>query len=160
METLRLLKLAQRGDLQAFNQLVLDHQEVVYNLAWRLLGDAGLAEKVTNETFREVYRELPGANGLGVESGFPVLLYRHLARCCRSAQNRRNGFKLRHSDYSVALDSFQARLLALPFDQRLAVLLVDLADLKYREAALVLAAPVAAVRSYVARARQSLAVHA
>ena len=42
-----LVRRAQAGDLDAFNQLVVRHERPVFNVALRLLRDVGLAEDAT-----------------------------------------------------------------------------------------------------------------
>ncbi len=49
---------AQRGDRAAFSRLVEVYQRPVYNLAYRMLGDAAEAEDATQETFVRIYTRL------------------------------------------------------------------------------------------------------
>lgn len=49
---------AQRGDEQAFTQLVETYQKPVYNLCYRMLGDPELAEDAAQETFLRAYQHL------------------------------------------------------------------------------------------------------
>ena len=42
---------AKKGDLEAFNKLVLSYQDRIFNLAVRILGDYALAEDITQNTF-------------------------------------------------------------------------------------------------------------
>ncbi len=51
-------ELAQRGDRAAFCRLVEAYQRPVYNLAYRMLGDAAEAEDATQETFVRIYTRL------------------------------------------------------------------------------------------------------
>ncbi|HEY6415185.1 MAG TPA: sigma factor, partial [Acidimicrobiales bacterium] len=54
-----LIRAAGAGDLAAFEQLVRAYQEPVWRFLRRLLGDAGVAEDVAQETFLRVFRRLP-----------------------------------------------------------------------------------------------------
>src|SRR5262245_45380278 len=54
----RLIHLARQGDVQAFTQLIQRYQAPVYNLAYRMLGDAAEAEDAAQETFLRAYLQL------------------------------------------------------------------------------------------------------
>src|SRR3954470_6478080 len=58
-----LLQKAQRGDEQAFSQIVRLYQTTVFNYVLRVLGgDRALAEDLTQEVFLRVYQGLAGFN--------------------------------------------------------------------------------------------------
>ena len=50
---------AQKGDLEAFNQLVLAYQDRIFNMAVRILDDEESAEDITQNTFLAAYLNLP-----------------------------------------------------------------------------------------------------
>lgn len=52
------LSLAQKGDPQAFSELVETYQKPVYNLCYRMLGTAEDAEDASQETFLRVYKSM------------------------------------------------------------------------------------------------------
>jgi RNA polymerase sigma-70 factor (ECF subfamily) len=58
-----LVSLARDGDADAFEPLVLRHQDRVYRLALRLTGNASDAEEVTQEAFLQAYRGLRDFRG-------------------------------------------------------------------------------------------------
>ena len=51
MDELALIKAAQQDDLDAFNRLILAHQEMVFNVACRILVNPDAAEDAVQESF-------------------------------------------------------------------------------------------------------------
>ena len=54
---------SQRGDVRAFNVLVERYQVRVFNLCYRMLGDADAAADVSQETFLSAYRNIKRYRG-------------------------------------------------------------------------------------------------
>lgn len=52
------IQLARRGDQAAFGRLVVAYQTPVYNLTYRMLGNAGEAEEAAQEAFLRAYTRL------------------------------------------------------------------------------------------------------
>lgn len=46
-----LVMAASKGDLDAFNQLVLTHQDMIYNHVYSFLGDPDVADDVVQDSF-------------------------------------------------------------------------------------------------------------
>src|SRR3990170_790923 len=63
MDEAELILEAQRGDLDSFNRLVLAYQTQVYNLAYRIFGDANSAADAAQEAFLAAYRGLKAFRG-------------------------------------------------------------------------------------------------
>jgi RNA polymerase sigma-70 factor (ECF subfamily) len=57
-QELHWLEQARRGDQAAFSRLVEAYQRPVYNLAYRMLGNAAEAEEAAQETFVRIYTKL------------------------------------------------------------------------------------------------------
>lgn len=57
-EDVELVMAAQRGDLDAFNTLVLRYQNAAYSVAYRLLGEPFSASDAAQEAFINVYRKI------------------------------------------------------------------------------------------------------
>lgn len=58
-----LTKAASNGCLDAFNQLVLMHQDMAYHHALALLGDSDQAEDAVQESFIKVFQNMSGFRG-------------------------------------------------------------------------------------------------
>ncbi len=71
-----LINLSQKGDVNAFNQLVLKYQQTTYNVVLRMLGDRDTAADVTQDTFiaalrrvtERAGRDRPGSKSRGVST--------------------------------------------------------------------------------------------
>ena len=63
-----LIALARRGNLRAFNQLVLAHQSSVYNLVWWILVEPNAAARVTDRVFVAAFRTLAGCREDGLRA--------------------------------------------------------------------------------------------
>lgn len=140
------LRAARAGDLPAYNRLVLEHQDVLYNLAYRVLGDQAAAVEATQAAFVSAQRKLRAYR----TGPFRVWLIYWLVRACRSHLDGK-------VSRPVASDLVGPGDLAkLPPAQRLALVLVDIAGLDYGQAASVLEQAPAQVRHDLAAARRAL----
>lgn len=157
------------GDVDAFNRIVDTYQRPMYNLALRMLGDASAAEDATQEGFISAFRNMGRFKGGSLKSW----LFTITANRCRDmlrARSVRPAESLDSED--AALDppsrdespedyalrremgrSIQQALAALPHDQRLAVVLIDVQGLAYEEAAEVTGVNVGTVKSRLSRGR-------
>ncbi len=71
-EERRLVRLAQAGDLSAFERLYRENERKVYALCMRMASDAALAEELTQDVFVRAWRKLGSFRG---ESAFSSWLY-------------------------------------------------------------------------------------
>jgi len=78
MDEQALIDAACRGELAAFNRLVLQYQGMVYNLAYRILGNAEGAEDAAQEAFIKAYRNLSQYRG----GSFKAWLLRIVTNVC------------------------------------------------------------------------------
>jgi len=164
---------AQRGDVEAFNRLVERHQTVAYNLAYRTVHNVDDAADATQEAFLSAFRAIRSFHG----SSFRAWLLRIVVNACYDARRHAARRPTSSTDAlaaemgelpwaderapdpeHVALSAetratIEVALATLPEDQRLAIVLVDMQQLSYEEAAEALACPIGTVRSRLARGR-------
>lgn len=81
LEETALIKAFLAGDRSAFDKLVLCHQDRVFNVCYRLLGDHEDAGDCAQETFVKVYRSL---KGFRFGSSFSTWLYAIAVNTCKN----------------------------------------------------------------------------
>jgi RNA polymerase sigma-70 factor (ECF subfamily) len=173
----QLVQRAQRGDLRAFDLLVLKYQGRIGALVSRYIADAGEVEDVTQEAFIKAYRALSKFRG---DSAFYTWLYRIAANAAKNhlvAKGRRPGADATIEDAEAFDDGglvsetsspeamamgdelaavVEQSLQALPEELRAALTLRELEGLSYDDIAEVLGCPVGTVRSRIFRAREAI----
>jgi RNA polymerase sigma-70 factor (ECF subfamily) len=179
MDEVALISDAQRGDLDAFNRLVLAHQDALYNTALRILGDDALAADATQEAFISAFRSLNSYRG----GSFKAWLLRTVTNACYDElrrQKRRPSVPLEPTndddeemesprwlaDGSMSPEekfeadelehAIQHCLDGLPAEFRAVVVLADVQGMDYSEVALAAHTPLGTVKSRLARARLRL----
>jgi hypothetical protein len=137
-------------DLIAFNELVLQTQDLAYTLAWRFLADERLAAQVVEKAVLDLAGFARGHEGAAFRE---ALLHRVAARLLKiSLQPERP-----RTESANAEEEVSRRLRALPPLCRLVVILVDCLGLSYREAAAAGGTSLERVRSSLAEGRVRLA---
>ena len=86
MQVELLIRRAQRGDADAFEQLLLEHQKNVYNLCYRMAGNPDDAMDLSQETFLRAWRCL---DQYQFASAFSTWLYRLCSNICIDFLRRR-----------------------------------------------------------------------
>ena len=81
-----LIRRAQRGDADAFEQLLLEHQKNVYNLCYRMAGNPDDAMDLSQETFLRAWR---CHDQYQFASAFSTWLYRLCSNICIDFLRRR-----------------------------------------------------------------------
>lgn len=156
-----IVRAAQRGDVDAFAELVASLYEPVHRYLARLLTDAALAEDVAQETFVRCHRAIDRYQFEGRFTTWLVQIARNagIDAIRRRARDARALDRLpapsSPSDPAAAVE-IDAALADLPTKLRDALVLVEVVGLRYREAATVLAVPEGTVKSRVAHARGQL----
>jgi RNA polymerase sigma-70 factor (ECF subfamily) len=180
MDEPALISAAARGDLDAFNRLVLTHQGMAYNIARRILSDQQAAEDVTQAAFLSAYRNIRQFRG----GSFRSWVMRIVTNGCYDELRRRQ----RHPQTSLELlnpesdevydnpawvkdanpgpeQIFDQGQLAgviqnclddLAEDFKTVVVLIDVEGMDYQEVSQVVGKPLGTIKSRLARARFKL----
>jgi RNA polymerase sigma-70 factor (ECF subfamily) len=166
-----LVERASAGDARAFDQLMLETQDRVLSVAWRLLGNREDARDAAQETYVRVYRSLQRMDSRRDPMGF---IYRIAVNVCRDASRRRRRSPIvaveapepavRAKAEEALLEaerrsSVLAALAALPPRERAALVLRDLEGLTSGEVARVLGCRPGTVRAQIAAARTKIREH-
>jgi RNA polymerase sigma factor (sigma-70 family) len=171
-----MLMAAPKGDVHAFNQLVQLHQGAVYNLAYRVLGDADAAADVTQRAFLSAHKVAARSKN----SPIRLCVLRLAANAChnrlRAAQRRttpplansrqearptrRPMDPNEQSDTHLAQPDreqcLQAGILTLPAEERVVLVLSDVLGLNYPDIAHVTGLRRDIVSSHLSQARVRL----
>jgi len=166
----------QSGDESAFETLVRRHEQRVFRLLYRMMGNREEAEDVAQEAFLSLHRH---GHRFRREARFSTFVYRVAAnaalnrrRALGRNRNRLNELKVSQqagfdlppgprdpedaATGSEAQQRVQSALLELPDDLRVAILLYDIEGQSYQEVARVLGIPEGTVKSRIHRARNAL----
>jgi RNA polymerase sigma-70 factor, ECF subfamily len=165
----QLLDWAKAGDEQAFASLYRRRQAALYRYAFQMSASEALAEDVTQEVFLALLRNSAGFDPKrGTVAGYLFGIARHLVLEALSRGRRMlsleqdgaggethaaPGDLLADMTRQQMLEGVRRAVLALPPHYREAVVLCDLEEMDYAEAAALLGCAVGTVRSRLHRAR-------
>ncbi|MCE5208006.1 MAG: sigma-70 family RNA polymerase sigma factor [Chloroflexi bacterium] len=180
MDELELAIAARGGDLNAFNRLVLIHQELAYNLAYRILSDPDSAEDATQLAMIAAYNNIKGFRG----GSFKAWLLRIVTNQCydelrRQKRQPRVSLEPVSQEDDEEIESpnwladdnpspeetivtaeletaIQHCLNDLPDEFRMIVVMVDVEGLDYMDVSRAINRPLGTVKSRLARARLRL----
>jgi RNA polymerase sigma-70 factor (ECF subfamily) len=179
VEERTLVRRAQRGDLQAYDELVRRHQERIYATAYHMTSNHEDASDLAQETFIKAYQALKSFHG---GSSFYTWLYRiAVNKTINFLKQRKNrtqlslndlDFQAEHDPDLVALisektprreanlaelqEKLNEAMQKLSEDHRLVVTLHDVQGLAHEEIARIMDCNVGTVRSRLFYARQQL----
>ena len=174
-----LIRKAQRGDVDAFNMLVLTYQDMLYRISWRILHDEFAADDATQNAMIQAFKNIHSFRGGSFKSWLARVTvnasYDELRRWKRQPsisleQVNSEGDEIESplwmrdpvagpqeaAESSEMNDAIQHCLQGLVPDYRTVVMLVDIEGLSYEEAACAARIPVGTVKSRLARARMQL----
>lgn len=177
-EESRIVQKVLRGDVNAFEKLVLEYEKSVYNIALRMTGNSEDASDMTQEAFIKAYNSLQSFRG---DSKFSVWLYRIATNVCLDflrSRSRKPTVSLSVEDnegeevqLDVADESQSPELLldrqmtresvrrgleTLSPEYRQILLLREIQGLSYDEISQALGLEVGTVKSRIFRARKKL----
>jgi RNA polymerase sigma-70 factor, ECF subfamily len=179
MEEANLIAAALQGDLDAFNQLVLIYQDAVFTQAYYMLNDLTAAEDIAQEAFILAFKRLSQYRG----GSFRAWLLRIVTNACydeiRRWKRKRqlpliplndDGDEIESPGWiadpgpsieemieqSELADRLGSLLNELPASLKAAVVLVDLMEMDYADAASSLGVPMGTLKSRLARGRLKL----
>ncbi len=176
MDEAQAIQAAQKGDLAAFNRLVMAYQGLAYNVAYRIVGDTGAAADACQEAFLSAFKGIGGFRG----GSFKSWVLRIVTNACYDQlryQGRRPANSLdevaEDPDYSPQLVNgherpedyilrqelsgvIQLGIKTLPADQRVTLVLSDVQGFNYQEIAAITGVSLGTVKSRLSRARARL----
>jgi RNA polymerase sigma-70 factor (ECF subfamily) len=179
-----LVERVKRGDVKAFEMLVVKYQRRIERLIGRMVRDTDLVQDIAQETFIRAYRAIPQFRG---ESAFYTWLYRIAVNAAKKAlvemkrdpivtesarasrddddETSRVENELSDGETPEALlaskeiaATVNASIDALSEDLRQAITLREIEGLSYEEIAEVMNCPIGTVRSRIFRAREAIAL--
>ncbi len=159
------LQRAVAGDHESFAELIREHQDMVFSIAWHFLHDRDRAEEIAQEVFLQMYRTL---GEIESEAHLRFWLRRVTANRCID-ESRRGRWRIVTLDEAadVAHDADEQRdpllgrrirqmLQRLPAQQRLAITMRYQEGLEPSEIGAVLDMPLNTVKSHLRRGLSAL----
>jgi RNA polymerase sigma-70 factor (ECF subfamily) len=165
---------ARQGDVGSFNQLVLSYQSMVYNFAYRILGDRHAAADATQDAFISAFKAIGKFRG----GSFKAWLLRIVTNACYDQLRRKQRQPSTSLDALLVLDpaptqsltdsrespeeytvrqdlsrAIQVGIGTLPPEQRITLVLADVQGFSYQEIAGVTGVSLGTVKSRLSRAR-------
>jgi RNA polymerase sigma-70 factor (ECF subfamily) len=174
-----LIRKAKQGDMLAFEELILKHEKIVYNLALRMMNHSEDAMDISQEVFLKAYRSL---SNFDERSAFSTWLYRITHNTCIDEIRKRKGKQtysleedLESEDGSMQRqvaddgDTPEESLMrkeqkseilraldTLSEEHKAAIILRDVKGMSYEEIAEILELTLGTVKSRINRARNQL----
>lgn len=174
-----LIRKAKRGDMHAFEELILKHEKIVYNLALRMMNHSEDAKDISQEVFLKAYRSLCNFDE---RSAFSTWLYRITHNTCIDEMRKRKGkqnYSLEEEleneagsmqrqiadegdtpEESLLREEQKSEILQaldnLSAEHKAAIVLRDVKGLSYEEIAEILEVSLGTVKSRISRGRNQL----
>jgi RNA polymerase sigma-70 factor (ECF subfamily) len=176
MDEVALIQEAKKGDVTAYNRLVLHYQQAVYNVAYRIMGEPQAAEDATQEAFISAYKALNRFRGGSFKSWLMRIAtnacYDELRRRKRRPQSSLDEITQDNESFAFMrspeegpegqqqrleiMEAIEHCLQTLPDDQRITAVLGDVEGYDYKEIAEITRVSLGTVKSRMSRARSKL----
>lgn len=174
-----LIQRLQKGDREAFNELVLQYEKQVINIAYGMLSDREDALDAAQDVFIKIYKSISGFKG---QSSLTTWIYRITANVCNDILRKRQRTAKTISIYpsdddeenrqteiadtaptpEEALEQSETQkavreaIASLSDEYRAVITVCDMEGRSYEEAAAILGIPHGTVKSRLNRARNAL----
>ena len=174
-----LIRKAKQGDMHAFEELILKHEKIVYNLALRMMNHSEDAKDISQEVFLKAYRSL---SIFDERSAFSTWIYRITHNTCIDEMRKRKGkqnYSLEEEleneegsmqrqiadegdtpEESLLREEQKSEILqaldSLSEEHKAAIVLRDVKGFSYEEIAEILEVSLGTVKSRISRARNQL----
>ncbi|MGH2807943.1 MAG: RNA polymerase sigma factor SigM [Actinomycetota bacterium] len=163
-----LLSQSVAGDTDAFGVLMKRHEQRIFALALRIMGNRSDAFDATQDAFISAYRQAGSFRG---DSAVGTWLYRIAVNACKDLLRKRSRWVAQDEQTLEALEVSEARLesavtdrlvirdalAALPDEYREAVVMHDIGGIPYEEIASLTGTQIGTVKSRISRGRRRLA---
>lgn len=176
MDEEALIEAAKQGDVTAYNRLVLAHQDLVYNVVYRIMGEPQSAEDATQEAFISAYNALNRFRGGNFKAWLLRIAknacYDELRRRKRRPQSSLDAITAEHESFTFLrtpelgpegqqqqlemMRAIEDCLQGLPDDQRVTAVLCDVEGYDYNAIAEITDVSLGTVKSRMNRARHKL----
>ena len=177
MDETYLIEQAKKGDVGAYNTLVLHYQDAVYNVAYRIMGEPGAAADASQEAFISAYKALRRFRGGSFKSWLMRIVtnacYDELRRRKRRPQSSLDNIVENYESspllvseaemgpeesrqWTEMIEAIKHCLDDLPDEQRVVTVLRDVEGYDYGEIAEIMASTLGTVKSRLSRARAKL----
>lgn len=167
---------AQKGDVEAFEELICAYEHRIYNIAYKMMGNPEDAMDVAQEALLKIYKSLKKFKN---QSTFSTWVYRvAMNTCLDELRKKKRGFLLLMNDTEgygngivdsssdslpevsyerkERLKSLQNAIQELIPDYKSVIILRDIQGFSYEEIAEILHCPLGTVKSRINRARTEL----
>lgn len=166
LEDEELVILSQKGDKQAFGELIERYKGMIFTMINRILGNPSEAEDVAQDVFIRAYKAIPRFRK---EAKFSTWLYRICHNLCITLVEKRRkqtdfSYRMESDQNSVELayerkeiqEKVRGLISKLPPVYGSAITLRHIQGLSYKEISEILGKPLGTTKSTISRAREQL----